>query len=434
MTPTCGLANSGVDCPVVGAVGKCCGSACVNPLNDVNDCGQCGVQCPSNAICKAGFCQLPDAGSSNCSATSPNTCPAGTFCEFSKCVPLACPAGSTGETCQFGYGVGYNQYQHVTGTCCNGSCIDPIQDPLNCAGCGNRCDAGLCVAGSQFGGFGGSMCYAPASNNCQFGACQGDTFCAGGRCVPRTCNGFSQGGTCSFQGTAAGMCCPQGFSTTCVNPTNDANNCGGCGINCGGGTCIAGRCSNAVAACPAGHLGQFCNLDAGTSYVCCPGSAGCVNTLNDNANCGRCGGACGAGLTCVAGACLAQVCTASVQNQTCADDAGSFGSCCGTSCVHKGSDPNNCGTCGRQCVGNETCAGSSCAIDACDALAQNLVCHRDSGFGIDTGKCCSNACLDTRRDRNNCGACGRVCPGDAGCSGGNWKPSQMTGQSLFEST
>lgn len=414
-TPTCGLANSGVDCPAPGGgVGQCCGGTCVNRQTNANNCGACSASCPAGDVCKQGTCMLPDGGwSGGCAGQ----CPAGTTCDGNKCLPLRCAVGSTGEVCGFGAGVGSSAYQTVTGRCCNGACVDLGQDPAHCSQCGAACASGLCIAGSPFGGPFGSMCYAQVSTSCSFG-CPSDMFCAGGRCNPKTCQSFS-GGTCLTSASQAGMCCPQGFSSTCINPTSDPQHCGGCGISCGAGaTCNNGVCSTIVPPCTAGHLGQFCDLDAGTSRVCCPGG-GCIDTLTDNRNCGRCGGACGSGLTCVSGACLALACSAAVQNQACADDGGSPGTCCSSACVHRQVDPLNCGQCGRSCVGAETCAGSACGLDVCEATTQGSVCHRDAGSFVATGVCCSSACLDTRTDRNNCGGCGRVCPGTTSCVGGN---------------
>jgi hypothetical protein len=310
------------------------------------------------------------------------------------------------------------QYQSVAGRCCNGKCVDLTQDSANCSACGTSCSSGLCVAGSPWGGFGGSMCYAPATSNCSV-SCPSDMFCTSGGCRPKTCQGGGlPGGSCLAGSGAAGMCCPQGFTSTCVNPTNDPQNCGGCGISCGTGTCNNGVCSNIAAPCSAGHLGQFCNLDAGTSHVCCPGG-GCIDTSDDEKNCGRCGNACGNGLTCVAGACVALSCTSVTQNQQCPYDGGAGGNCCSNNCVDRKTDVANCGACGRLCAGSETCASGLCGLDVCTAGDLGAICHRSTITGISSGTCCTAGCVDTRYDKNNCGSCGRVCPGDAGCVAGN---------------
>lgn len=417
-TPTCGPTNSGVECPMTGGgIGNCCGGACVNRTTNAANCGACGASCVAGDICRQGSCTLPDAGFAGGCA---NECPAGTVCDGNKCLKLSCAVGSTGEVCGFGVGVGNNGYATTTGRCCNGSCVDLAQDPLHCSNCGAACTTGLCVQGSPISGTGAGVCYAPASSNCSFGGCQGDTFCAGGRCVQRSClSGFS-GGTCQTTAQEAGMCCPQGFSSTCVNPSKDVQNCGGCGIACSAGaTCNNGVCSTAAPPCTAGHLGQYCNLDAGTSHACCP-SGGCVDLKNDATNCGRCGTRCGAGLTCLSGACVALSCTGQTQPVSCADlDAGTSGNCCGGSCVNRSRDPLNCGSCGRACVSTESCTSGRCGLDVCTAADQGLACHRDAGTFIGSGQCCSSACLDTRTDRNNCGGCGRMCPGTTNCVSGN---------------
>ncbi len=413
-TPTCGPANSGANCPLAtGGVGQCCGGQCVNRTTNAQNCGACGASCAPGDVCTQGNCTLPDAGYAGGCA---GECPAGTFCDGNKCLKTSCAPGSTGEVCGFGVGVGSNAYQAITGRCCNGSCVDLAQDPLNCATCGASCASGLCVQGGPFGIPGGGACYTPASSNCGFGGCTGDTFCAGGRCVQRSCTSGFSGGTCQTSASEAGMCCPQGFGSVCVNPKSDVQHCGGCGIACGAGaTCNNGVCSNIAAPCTAGHLGQFCNLDAGTSHVCCPGG-GCVSLQTDARNCGRCGVVCGSGLTCVEGACVALTCAGQTQPVACSDaDAGVAGNCCSGACVNRSRDPLNCGQCGRACVTGESCTSGRCGLDQCTPADQGAVCHRANG----TGQCCSSACLDTRTDRNNCGGCGRVCPGTTSCVSGN---------------
>jgi len=49
-------------------------------------------------------------------------------------------------------------------------------------------------------------------------------------------------------------------------------------------------------------MNDFCNLDAGSSFVCCP-AAGCTDTGTDPNNCGSCGFQCPPGFSCVAGSC-----------------------------------------------------------------------------------------------------------------------------------
>jgi hypothetical protein len=112
-------------------------------------------------------------------------------------------------------------------------------------------------------------------------------------------------------------------------------------------------------ACTPGHLGQFCDLDAGPQFACCPG-AGCVDTSADPLNCGSCGQVCYPGLSCVAGACVALACTAGLQTAPCVDDAGVSGNCCASTCVHRGSDPTNCGACGHACDAGMSCTQGLC--------------------------------------------------------------------------
>jgi hypothetical protein len=98
---------------------------------------------------------------------------------------------------------------------------------------------------------------------------------------PGGTNGSSGAGVAgSASGGASNTECasPCGFSCcdgSCVNPDNDINNCGGCGIQCAGdtpfcdqGVCGAPPCTLVAAACP---VGETCCVDqcCGAGELCC---------------------------------------------------------------------------------------------------------------------------------------------------------------------
>lgn len=155
-------------------------------------------------------------------------------------------------------------------TMCNGSCLDvnDLQsDPNNCGSCGSPCSSNGCL----FGG------------GCQFGSCMPCN-----QCVP----GFLQ---CN------------GSSSSCVDPSSDANNCGGCGQACGttpNGTFI---CSNAT-----------CLPQCNPGYADCDGLFQCETNLKTSiANCGSCGFSCASSQVCSNGQCLVPSNGACTQNSQC---------------------------------------------------------------------------------------------------------------------
>jgi hypothetical protein len=74
---------------------------------------------------------------------------------------------------------------------------------------------------------------------------------------------------------------------------------------------------------------------------------------------------------------------------------------CGGECVDLGTDPNNCGMCGNDCMGDPCGAG---------------VCQNDCGGFPDQ---CGASCTDQEIDPLNCGECGNVCNADQLCFNGD---------------
>jgi hypothetical protein len=79
---------------------------------------------------------------------------------------------------------------------------------------------------------------------------------------------------------------------------------------------------------------------------------------------------------------------------------------CGGYCTYLDDDPANCGTCGHVC--DETHASAYCSSGSCGLICDTG--YDDCDVDVTTG-CEANL----RRDNNNCGTCGTVCPTDQIC-------------------
>ncbi|MBI5478292.1 MAG: hypothetical protein HY906_05515, partial [Deltaproteobacteria bacterium] len=249
--------------------------------------------------------------------------------------------------------------------------------------------------------------------------CYGSQVCHEGRCLTPACSSAMPGTEpCFDSGTnAIGICCGGFFNPRCVDILTDASNCGECDRKCPtGSTCVGGDCTVTPAPCRAGHHASYCAPDAGPSSVCC--TEGCVDLDSSDSNCGGCGYACGAGLSCVDRACIALTCTAALEGKSCARDGG-VGTCCGSVCVDRTTDPTNCGSCGHYCSVGMTCKGGYCGLDVCDAAHVGSACHvSDTKLGL----CCPDGCVDTKTDSQNCGGCEQPCPGTTTCQNGACHP------------
>jgi hypothetical protein len=267
--------------------GDCCDGVCTNTLVDSKNCSFCGAECPDGLACVNGGCAAPDGGYVwDCSSP----CPSQSYCYrgSGECSSAACAGRQADGTACFYGAKPFDPISGGEGYCCGDTCIDPFSDPINCGGCGIACPSGQCWYGN---------CYVPPGQNCTM-SCGSGTICAGIECVDSMCPSSYYGAYCLAEDGAVGTCCSPG----CAHLDRDPQNCGACGIACPPGmTCQSGLCGG-LAACGPGVAGSFCNLDAGLSYLCCPGQ-GCIDTAGDTSNCGACAAACATGQTCVAGTC-----------------------------------------------------------------------------------------------------------------------------------
>ncbi len=141
-----------------------------------------------------------------------------------------------------------------------------LEDPNNCGVCGNKCAPG-------------QYCRAVFGGNTP-------------ECV------------CGPAETACGNFEDPEEAVTCVDLSNDPNNCGGCNHACP-------TVPNAKAVCRSG----VCGLECPANRADCNGSwaGGCeVDLLSNMKNCGACGNACDtdAGQPCINGSCFMVECDA----------------------------------------------------------------------------------------------------------------------------
>ena len=294
---------------------------------------------------------------------------------------------------------------------CAGMAGTPVCDVMSgrCVGCLPAADT--CPAGQYCD---------PTTNSCQSG-CRDDMGC------PRP--------TLEDGGAGAQLHCNP-MSRTCEQCVTDAH----CpaGMVCAGGVCTRG--CNATRPCAAGE-------------TCCAGA--CVNTLTNDAHCGRCDAACmvpNGDPLCTMGVCGVSRCTAPFAN---CDGVASNG--CETNAL---TSVNHCGGCGMRCQerrnASVSCEMGACQFrcnegfadcnmnpdDGCEAVlgedprncgSCGTACTTAGGIGVcragrcDTGACgveradcdmnAANGCeTNTGDDVRNCGSCGNACPARANAS------------------
>jgi hypothetical protein len=177
---------------------------------------------------------------------------------------------------------------------------------------------------------------------------------------------------------AGGRVCDPGLiacGDSCTRVAADSLNCGSCGNACPAGvTCAIGRC------------------DCHAPRLSCDGA--CTDLTADPEHCGACDHACGPTEMCRASECIVMcteaghaVCVNTVsgaREQVCADLQ---------------TDPLNCGACNTRCAGGATCVAGICACPAGQMA-------------------CGGHCVDTRTDVDNCGACLSGCGAGGACVAG----------------
>ncbi|MBN9164423.1 MAG: hypothetical protein BGO98_24190 [Myxococcales bacterium 68-20] len=237
--------------------------------------------------------------------------------------------------------------------------------------------------------------------------------------------------------------CPSSSFPCDVDLMNDDDNCGGCGIRCGGTnvgnskwSCVEGQCAFS---CVAG----FRNCDDSPANGCE------VNARSDKSNCGGCGRVCAEGETCSDGACI----------NTCKQQG--LPDTCGGRCTNLEIDDRNCGTCGTECdpagpglpalpadmyygCGSGKCNAAKCSdsgksncnrdlSDGCEATLKTNDHCTSCNDACSTGKnclldvrtfayrclcadgetlCSGIICKNLDDDPLNCGGCNHVCPGN----------------------
>jgi hypothetical protein len=205
-----------------------------------------------------------------------------------------------------------------------------------------------------------------------------------------------------------------------------SSTCIGGGSVCGDGACNIGEdCSNCPSDC------GLCETCPPTLFDC---AGTCVDPSSDPQNCGGCGIACSPGQVCEQGACVDS--RGSCGNGRC-DPEDVLGGCpeecgsvfcppglteCAGTCIDLSSDPQNCGGCATACEVSEmcvsgVCVGSSvCGDGACNIGEDCSNCPSDCGLCVSCGDgVCDSPIEDPFNCPFDCGGVGPVC-GDGFCA------------------
>jgi hypothetical protein len=272
-------------CTCAGAIcstgDTCCSTGCANLQNDVRNCGACGKSCQPGEICANGRCACvattPSPGGPL--PPQPPSCSSGQTCCGGTCSTLvddvrncgacgiACRIGEQCDkgtcSCEGGAPCVGNQRCCPGGFAGPGGCFDTSHDPQNCGACGNRCatgqicSSGVCVSGGCSCS-NNNQCTSNGGCSCNGGpACTGSSNCCGMAGCRDLLTDEQNCGACGKACGVGQLCC----GGACVD--QGELNCGGCGVRCGVGQscCLpcqpggAASCGLACVACAPGGGG-----------------------------------------------------------------------------------------------------------------------------------------------------------------------------------
>ena len=294
-----------------------------------------------------------------------------------------------------------------------------------CSPVGGPCGrtGGVCCAGAICPPAGGNdlciACRQPEQSCAATSDCCSGT-CVAGRCTDAICSPI--GGPC---GRTGGVCCagatcpPAGGNDLCIACRQPEQSCGATS-DCCSGTCVAGRCTNATCSPVGGPCGR-------TGGVCCAGAICPPAGGNDLCiACRQPEQSCGATSDCCSGTCVAGRCT----NATCSPVGGPCGRtggvcCAGAICPPIGGN-DLCIACRQpeqSCSATSDCCSGTCVAGRCT----NATCSPVGGpCGRTGGVCCADGfcpplgnelCVACRRPEQSCAQSSDCCSGSS-CTGG----------------
>lgn len=237
-------------------------------------------------------------------------------------------------------------------------------------------DAGVGVDAAPDGSTDASEC--TEDRECGLGFANAAPRCVAGLCVLGTCeDGFAS--------------CDDDDGTGCEREIYDDDNCGGCGVVCGGDTPL----------CDINGTNAACTDRCSSDRVQCGES--CVNTEDNVNHCGDCDDVCLAPDATASAACDGGIC-----GFICAEGRGDCDRVPANTCeIDITNDVEHCGDCNEPCDG-ERALGYICD----DAVCRVVAC--EPGFADCDGDG-ANGCEVALGDPSNCGSCGDICGAPSSC-------------------
>jgi hypothetical protein len=257
---------------------------CVNLVEDVNNCGACGVTCADptgpNAPCRVAACvnggctTVPKPGSNGL------PCETGNLCTTDTCQNGTCQQGAVTVTCPQ-----CQECDPTTGTCTNLANGTACDDGNPCT-VNDTCQAGFCTPGAAKNCNDNNECTVdtcdPTTGNCVHTPVSNGTPCeTGNLCTTDTCqNGTCQQGAvtvtcqqCEKCNPATGTCVPNpGAACTDNNPCTVNDTCNAVGV-CTGTPLV---CAAPQICCTTGMHAGTCKLPSGATCMsngsCCSNS------------------------------------------------------------------------------------------------------------------------------------------------------------------